>query len=33
MTSVIQTQIDAYENENGTDNVSLEELNKAKLPD
>lgn len=29
MTSVIQTQIDAYENENGTDNVSLEELNKA----
>lgn len=27
MTSVIQTQIDAYEN--GTDNVSLEELNKA----
>ena len=29
MTSVIQTQIDAYENENGTDNDSLEELNKA----
>ena len=29
MTSVIQPQIDAYENENGTDNVSLEELNKA----
>lgn len=29
MTSVIQTQIDAYENENGTDNVGLEELNKA----
>ena len=33
MTSVIQTQIDAYENENGTDNVSLEELNKANYRD
>ncbi|MBD5806440.1 prepilin-type N-terminal cleavage/methylation domain-containing protein [Lactobacillus sp. 0.1XD8-4] len=29
MVSVIQTQIDAYENENGTDNVGLDELKNA----
>ncbi|WP_302116816.1 competence type IV pilus major pilin ComGC [uncultured Limosilactobacillus sp.] len=29
MVSVIQTQIDSYENENGADNVSFEELKNA----